>query len=41
VLGAATAALAALISNELLARARPDAWGFSPGRTQPGRTVTA
>ena len=41
VLGAATAGLAALISKQLLARARPDVWAFSPSREQPARTLTA
>jgi membrane-associated phospholipid phosphatase len=41
VLGAATAGLAALISKQLLARARPDVWAFSPSREQRGRTLTA
>ena len=38
VLGAATAGLSALISKQLLARARPEAWAFRPGRR---RTLTA
>jgi membrane-associated phospholipid phosphatase len=41
VLGAATAALSALISKQLLARARPDVWAFRPSGRQRGRTVTA
>jgi membrane-associated phospholipid phosphatase len=41
VLGAATAALAALISKQLLARARPDVWAFTPSREQRERTLTA
>jgi hypothetical protein len=41
VLGATTAALSALISKQLLARARPDVWAFRPSRGGGGRTVTA
>jgi hypothetical protein len=41
VLGATTAGLAALISKQLLARARPDVWAFSPSREQRGQTITA
>ncbi len=41
VLGAATAGIAALFSKQLLARARPDVWAFSPAGEQRGRTLTA
>jgi hypothetical protein len=40
VLGAATAGISALISKQLLARARPEVWAFRPPRA-PRRTLAA
>lgn len=41
VLGALTAAVAALVAKRLLARARPGAWEFRPGAAAELRTTTA